>query len=255
MHQDIRRLLAMALLLAGTTAAATAHAQRAASGLAPHVDLGSSLTASGKADGAGDAQPLGPKVVVPPPPAPGEKLFDDPPPDEGGWKGLARLLEAASPGVDTSIPMTPSQITDRISAMMDGGRYAEALDVIDRRIAQREAEMAMANDVQLLFLRGRALAGLERHNEAIEHYLNMTTLFPELPEPWNNLAVEYVKQGKLDMARDALQMALSANPNYAAAQANLGWVQLMQARRSFENAKGAPGAGKAAQQTSEILRR
>src|SRR5690606_33718656 len=150
---------------------------------------------------------------------------------------------------------TPSQVTDRIAALMNRGRYAEALDVIDRRMAQREAEMAMGSDVQLMFLRGRALAGLERHDEAIEHYLNMTTLFPELPEPWNNLAVEYVRQGKLDMANDALQMALAADPHYAAARANLGWVQLMQARQSFESAKGAPGASDAAQQTTDILRR
>ena len=245
----------MALLLAGTTAAATAHAQRAASGVEPHVNLDASLSATGQTGNADIAQQLGPTVVVAVPAAPGEKLFDDPPPREGGWKGLARLLQAMSPGVDTSIPMTPSQITDRISAMMDSGRYAEALDVIDRRIAQREAEMAMANDVQLLFLRGRALSGLGRHNDAIRHYLNMTTQFPELPEPWNNLAVEYVSLGKLDMAHDALQMALAANPAYPAAQANMGWVRLMQARRSFENAPGAPGARQAAEQTAEILRR
>lgn len=138
--------------------------------------------------------------------------------------------------------------------MMDSGRYAEALDVIDRRMAQREAENAVGTDVQLMFLRGRALAGLEKHNEAIEHYLNMTTLFPELPEPWNNLAVEYVKQGKLDMAQDALEMALTANPQYATARANLGWVQLMQAKKSFDDARNVPGASRAAQQTSDILR-
>lgn len=254
-QQDIRRLLAMALLLAGTMTASAAHAQRAASGLAPNVDLDAALQASGRTSGVSGTRGLGPAVIVAPRPAPGEKLFNDPPPDEGGWKGLARLLEAMSPRVDTSIPMTPSQITDRIAAMMDGGRYAEALDVIERRMAQREAELAMGNDVQLMFLRGRALAGLGRHNDAIEHYLNMTTLFPELPEPWNNLAVEYVKQGKLDMAQDALQMALAADPRYAAAQANLGWVRLMLAREDFQSAQGAPGASRAAQQTSDILRR
>lgn len=245
----------MALLLAGLTTAGATYAQRAAQGLTPTVDLGASLDALGRTTGSGSIGPLGPAVIISPAPAPGEKLFDDPPPQDGGWKGLARVLEAASPGVDTSIPMTPSQVTDRIAAMMNSGRYAEALDVIDRRMAQREAEMALGSDVQLMFLRGRALAGLERHDEAIEHYLNMTTVFPELPEPWNNLAVEYVKQGKLDMANDALQMALAADPQYTAARANLGWVQLMQARQSFESAKGAPGASGAAQQTTDILRR
>ena len=244
----------MVLLFTGVTSASVAHAQRAAAGLTPNVDLTASLQASGHTSGVNTAKYLGPAVVLHAAPASGEKLFDDPTPREGGWKGLARLLEAASPGVDTSIPMTPSQITDRIGAMLDRGQYAEALDVIDRRMAQRQAEMAMGNDVQLLFLRGRALAGLNRSNEAIEHYLNMTSKFPELPEPWNNLAVEYARQGKLDMAHDALQMALAANPNYAAAHANMGWVQLMQARQSFQSAQGQPGANRAAEQTTEILR-
>ncbi|WP_397475766.1 tetratricopeptide repeat protein [Pusillimonas sp.] len=255
MHLDNRRLLAMTLLLAGMITAFATHAQQAADGLTPNINLEASLQPSGNTSGAAGAKALGPTVVISSAPAPGEKLFDDPPRREGGWKGLAKVLEALSPGVDTSIPMTPSQVTDRISAMMDSGRYAEALDIIDRRAAQREAEMAVGSDVQLLFLRGRALAGLERHNEAIEHYLNMTALYPELPEPWNNLAVEYVRQGRLDMAQDALQMALAANPNYATARANMGWVQLMQARESFKSAQGVPGASSAAQETTDILRR
>lgn len=254
-HPYFRRPLPTALLIAGLALVSTAYAQTAISGLTPNVDLDATLSASGASNGIDTLTPTSPKVLVPSPALPGEKLFDDPPPREGGWKGLARLLDAASPGVDTSIPMTPSQVTDRISAMMDRGQYAEALDIIDRRDAQRQAEMAMGYDVQLLFLRGRALAGLNRHNEAIEHYLNMTAQFPELPEPWNNLAIEYVKQGKLDMAYDALNMALKANPRYTAAQANLGWVQLMQARESFQNAQSAPGANQAAQQTTDILRR
>lgn len=255
MHLDYRRLLAMTLLLAGLTTAFATHAQGSADGLTPNIDLNATMQASGRTGGALPAHATGPTVIVSRAPVPGEKLFDDLPPREGGWKGLANVLEALSPGVDTSIPLTPSQVTDRIAAMMDNGQYAEALDIIERRAAQREAEMALGSDVQLLFLRGRALAGLGRHDEAIEHYLNMTALYPELPEPWNNLAVEYVKQGKLDMAYDALQMALAANPHYATARANLGWVQLMQARQSFKDAQGVPGASSAAQETTEILSR
>src|SRR5690606_15055768 len=129
-----------------------------------------------------------------------EKLFNDEPPPEGGWKGLARLLEAITPSVDTDIPLSPSQITSRISAMIDRGEAHEALQVIDKRAAQLDAQDGLGSDVQLMFLRGRALAALGRQAEAIELYLTMTTLYPELPEPWNNLASEYVKQGKLEMA-------------------------------------------------------
>src|SRR3546814_12206119 len=104
-----------------------------------------------------------------------------------------------------------------------------------------------------MFLHGRALAALGRDAQAIDLYQNMTTLYPELPEPWNNLAAEYVKQGKLDMAYDALQMSLSANPNYATAKENLGEVQLMLAQRSFQEASrlGAGQAQAQAQQTRD----
>lgn len=180
-----------------------------------------------------------------------DKLFNDAPKKDGGWQGLANLLEALAPNADTSIPLTPSEITDRIAAMLDQGKNQDALNIIEKREAQRKASGAAGTDVQLLFLKGRALAALNRHDEAIATYRSMTVLFPELPEPWNNLASEYTKQGKLDMARDALQMALTADPNYATARANMGEVQLMLAQRSFHEA-ATLGSSSAHDKASEI---
>ncbi len=173
---------------------------------------------------------------APRPVADNGKLFNDAPAKEGGWQGLAKLLQALTPKVDTSIPLTPSQITGRISNMLNEGQNEAALAVIEKRTAQLQQQGTMGTDVQLMFLHGRALAALGRDNEAIDIYRNMTTLFPELPEPWNNLAAVYVKQGKLDMARDALNMALASNPNYATARSNLGDVELLLARQSFQDA-------------------
>lgn len=186
-----------------------------------------------------------------------DKLFDDTPKKDGGWQGLANVLEALAPSADTSIPLTPSQITDRISGMITQGKYQEALDIIKKRSDQREAEGAIGTDVQLLFLEGRALSGLNRHDEAIAVYQNMTVQYPELPEPWNNLATEYIKQGKLDMAHDALAMALTADPNYATAKANMGEVQLMLAKQSFDRAAalGIAGARDKAEKTQAILQK
>ncbi|HLU00519.1 MAG TPA: tetratricopeptide repeat protein [Burkholderiaceae bacterium] len=166
------------------------------------------------------------------------ELFPDEKPQEKGWKGLANMLESLEPEVDTSIPLTPSQITDRISAMLDQGRAAEALQVIEKRQAQYASNPdPLGADVQLMFLHARALAALQRHEEAIEIYRDMTTRYPELPEPWNNLAAEYVKTGRLQMARDALQMALHANPQYPDALRNLGRVQMLMAEESFRAAE------------------
>lgn len=184
------------------------------------------------------------------------KLFNDPRPAEGGWKGLANLLEALTPSVDTSIPLTASQITTRISAMLDRGENQAALDIIEKREQQNEARQSLGTDVQLMFLHARALSALGRNDQAIDIYHNMTTQYPELPEPWNNLAAEYVKQGKLEMAQDALTMALAANPNYGTAKANMGEVQLMLARQSFQGAAqlGVAGSESKAKAATDILK-
>lgn len=185
-----------------------------------------------------------------------EPLFDDSPPAEKGWKGLAKVLDVLTPSVDTRVPLTASQITDRISRMISDGRYDEALSVIQKRKAQRQQQDLMGDDVQLMFLEARALAASGQHDQAIRVYHDMTVQYPELPEPWNNLASEYTKQGNLDMAQSALQTALSSDPNYAEARLNLGIVQLMMARESFNQAAdlGAQDAKSLATQTTQILK-
>lgn len=170
----------------------------------------------------------------------GTALFPDERPEEKGWKGLARLLEALEPKVDTSIPLTPAQITDRIALMLDQDRAAEALEVIEKRKAQYAGNPdPLGNDVQLMFLNARALAALGRHEDAIGIYRDLTSKYPELPEPWNNLAAEYVKTGRLDMAHQALEMALQINPQYHEARSNLGQVLMLLAEESFR-AAGKP---------------
>lgn len=248
------------ILLTASLWVPTAAAQTPVAGLQAHIDLNDTLAPT-DADGVPttqfNTQAASITVGLPDSSSAGgdEKLFDQPKKEDSGWKGLAHLLEALTPDIDTSIPLSPSQITGRIAAMLDQGQYQAALDVIEKRNKQRQAQGALGTDVQLMFLHARALAALGRDNEAIKVYLDMTTQYPELPEPWNNLAAEYVKQNKLDMAHDALTMALTANPHYPAAQANLGRVQLMLAEQSFELAAslGVSQAKTHARQTQAIL--
>jgi tetratricopeptide (TPR) repeat protein len=143
----------------------------------------------------------------------------DPYPPEQGWVGLSRVLDHLRPGVDTRLTPSPSQITDHIEAMINRGDLDGALALIEQREAQRKGKPG--TDVQLMFQRGRVLAALGRTDEAIAVYTDMTTRFPELPEPWNNRAVLQAGQGKLDEARYSLQMALRADANYTEARANL----------------------------------
>lgn len=187
---------------------------------------------------------------------PSQELFNDPPVEDGGWKGLARLLEALEPSTDTAPPLTPGEITDRISNMLNEGRNKEALEIIEKYEGIRASSPeAVGTDVQLTFQKGRALSALGRDEDAIALYKDMTVLFPELPEPWNNLASEYVKKKQLDLARDALQMALSISPSYPAARLNMGRVYLMLARDSFSQAaaQGQPQAREAVTRIDALL--
>lgn len=101
---------------------------------------------------------------------------------------------------------------------------------------------ASPHDARLRFVRGVALRRLKRLPEAETEFRQLIDEFPELPEPYNNLAVVLAAQGRLDDAREALERAIHAVPGYALAHENLGDLYLQQARDSWMKARRlAPG--------------
>jgi Flp pilus assembly protein TadD len=84
------------------------------------------------------------------------------------------------------------------------------------------------------------LGDSRRDTEARTEYEKLTQDFPELPEPFNNLAVIQAAQGRLDHARDLLETALRNDPTYRTAHANLGDVYARLALRSYTSAASAP---------------
>jgi tetratricopeptide (TPR) repeat protein len=139
--------------------------------------------------------------------------------------------------------LTPSETTRRIEALLQRGRTQEALVEVEKRIAEDAQRSSPGTDVQLMFMHARVLTEVNRSSEAEAIYQKMTMRFPELPEPWNNLAVIYVKRGELEQARRALEMAIMISPKYAFALSNLGDVELSIALRAYQTAAavGAPG--------------
>ncbi len=165
---------------------------------------------------------------------------------DGGWQALADLLQKAAPSVDTAVPLTAAQFAAHVSKLIDNGRAQEALELINLRLESLDRLRAIGTDVQLQYQKGRAQAALGDHEQARNTWLAMTTNYPELPEPWNALAIEYVRQGQLQMARQALEQALVSDQNFAPALENLGYVQMQLAQQSFAQARAA--AGKKTQQ-------
>ena len=72
--------------------------------------------------------------------------------------------------------------------------------------------------------------------EAIQVFTGLTEDFPELPEPYNNLAVLYASQGNYDKAKSALELAIHTHPSYATAHENLGDVYAQLASRAYDRA-------------------
>lgn len=110
------------------------------------------------------------------------------------------------------------------------GQTAVAMDRADQYIATHPT------DPQMRFLKGVMLADAKRNPEAVAVFEKLTQDYPDIPEPYNNLAALYAASGDYDKARLTLEQALRTNPTYATAQENLGDVYAALAAQSYERA-------------------
>ena len=115
-----------------------------------------------------------------------------------------------------------------VRALVSRGDLVNALARVERAAA------ASPRDVQLRFLQGVVLMDLRRDDEALAHFTRMTQDYPELPDPYNNIALLQARGGRLEQARQALDAALRNDPTHRTARANLGQVHLMLAVQAWE---------------------
>lgn len=114
--------------------------------------------------------------------------------------------------------------------LLGQGRLEAALDKTEQALKLRP------KDAQARFLKGRILTEMQRDEEAIGVFSRLNGDYPELPEPYNNLAVLYARQGRFEQARNALEMAVRANQAYATAHENLGDLYARLAGQSYGRA-------------------
>ena len=118
-----------------------------------------------------------------------------------------------------------------VNQLLRQGQASEALSKADAYIADKP------RDPQMRFLRGVILTQQGKQADATEAFVQLTQDFPELPEPYNNLAALYAGKGRFDQAREALETALQLNPNYATARENLGDVYVRLAAQAYQRAQ------------------
>jgi tetratricopeptide (TPR) repeat protein len=109
-------------------------------------------------------------------------------------------------------------------------------------------------DAQVRFLKGLILADLGKSSDAIQVFTGITEDYPELPEPYNNLAVLYAADGKYDAAKNALEMAIRTHPSYATAHENLGDLYARMASQAYDKALQIDNSNKTAQTKLALIK-
>ncbi len=117
-----------------------------------------------------------------------------------------------------------------VAVLMRSGKLPEALSKAEQYLATKP------RDPQMRFLKGVIQRDSGKTTDAISTFTRLTEDFPELPEPYNNLAVLYAGQSQFDKARTALEMAIRTNPSYATAHENLGDVYAKLASQAYNKA-------------------
>ncbi len=181
----------------------------------------------------------------------------------------ARSLQGEASGAQASRAASSAAGTDAGDAadepppLNQGGQTPDARTILEQRRRQAQAALnrkdparalAMAEqalqqapgDARLRFLKGLALFQLKRLPDAEREFSSLIEEYPELPEPYNNLAVVRAAQGRLEGARDALEEAIRAVPDYVVAYQNLGDLYLQLAAQRWRQAeKLAPSPARA----------
>ena len=119
---------------------------------------------------------------------------------------------------------------EEIQRLIQQGSFEKALVLTEEQLSINP------EDVQTLFLKGLILARMDRLKESEAVFIGLTEKHPELPEPYNNLAVVYAASGDYDKAEEALRMAINTHPSYATAHENLGDIYAKMASQAYNNA-------------------
>ena len=127
------------------------------------------------------------------------------------------------------------------SKLFKQGNYAGALEKVETPIT------ANPRDARTRFLKGLILTEQNKPADAIKVFTSLTEDYPELPEPYNNLAVLHASQGQYDKARKSLEMAIRTHPSYAIAHENLGDVYAKMASEAYDKALQLDRSNAAAQ--------
>src|SRR5881394_802183 len=157
---------------------------------------------------------------------------------------LATLLAVV---LGATLPARADDLDDA-SKLLKAGQRDQALERVNRVLAQKK------DDPKARFLKGVILTEQGSTREAIDTFTKLTQDYPNLPEPYNNLAVIYAGQGQYDKARAALEQSIRTHPSYATAYENLGDVYAKLASQAYDKALQLDKSNTGAQNKLSLVR-
>lgn len=154
-------------------------------------------------------------------------------------------------GLSTSSPafaQAPEPSIADAQRLLKQGQAGQALNKINEHLGSRP------KDPQGRFVKGLILTEMKRNGEAILIFKKLTEDFPELPEPYNNLAVLYANEKQYEKARQALEAAIRTHPAYAVAHENLGDIYAKLASQAYGKALQIDARNTTAQSKMAMIR-
>ena len=148
--------------------------------------------------------------------------------------------------VISALPVRADELQD-IDRLLKQSQHAQALERVNQYLSQRP------KDAKGRFIKGLILVEQNKVAEAIEVFTALSRDYPELPEPYNNLAVLYAAQGQYEKARQQLEMSIRTHPSYATAYENLGDVYTKLASQAYDKALQFDSSNSAAKNKLSLI--
>ncbi|TMH20763.1 MAG: tetratricopeptide repeat protein, partial [Betaproteobacteria bacterium] len=148
--------------------------------------------------------------------------------------------------VISALPVRADELQD-IDRLLKQGQTAQALERVNQYLSQKP------KDAKGRFIKGLVLVEQNKAAEAIEVFTALSRDYPELPEPYNNLAVLYAAQGQYEKARQQLEMSIRTHPSYATAYENLGDVYTKLASQAYDKALQFDSSNSAAKNKLSLI--